>query len=362
MNYTIPSTRVCSFLFAFLLVTTGCVTTRPGLDAKMKCKLGDDALRAHQYSKAEMLYREAADQGSAEGQHKLGQSLLHGGAQNIPEALDWIRKSAEQGYAPGQAGLAEMFKYGYGVARNKKEALRWYRKAADQGDVGAMVEIGMFLENIDGPGIPKNYAEAMKWYRKAADLGDSSGQRFVAGMYEHGHGVAKDTAEAVKWYYKAANQGNFCAQDTLAYLLSTESARLYAEVSASQGGNGFGSAAKCMLGNMYAVGVGVPLDEVKAVEFYRQSAQHLNRYGQYRLAVMLASGRGVPKDEEMAVKFLRQAANGDAFGMAKYELGLMLLEGRGTPKDADEAMKWFRLAAKAGFAPAQAMVQKLEPQ
>ena len=56
-----------------------------------------------------------------------------GVAQNYTEAVNWYRKSAEQGFAEAQYNLGAMYANGDGVKRNFTEALKWFRKSAEQG-------------------------------------------------------------------------------------------------------------------------------------------------------------------------------------------------------------------------------------
>jgi uncharacterized protein len=79
-------------------------------------------------------YRKAADQGNELAKTKLG--LLNEkweGAFNYSEAVESLRKMAEQGYAPAQYNLGVYYDNGQGVATDKAEAMRWYRMAAEQG-------------------------------------------------------------------------------------------------------------------------------------------------------------------------------------------------------------------------------------
>lgn len=52
---------------------------------------------------------------------------------NLEKAVEWYRKSAEQGYDRGQYCLAGCYEKGEGVPIDKEKALQWYKKAADQG-------------------------------------------------------------------------------------------------------------------------------------------------------------------------------------------------------------------------------------
>ena len=51
--------------------------------------------------------------------------------------MDLLQKSAEQGFAPAQFELAEMYYYGNGTVQNTDEAIKWYKKSAEQGNAKA---------------------------------------------------------------------------------------------------------------------------------------------------------------------------------------------------------------------------------
>jgi TPR repeat protein len=56
----------------------------------------------------------------------------HGVPQNYREAIESLRKAANQGYANAQHNLGVMYRDGQGVLQNYVEAVKWFRKAADQ--------------------------------------------------------------------------------------------------------------------------------------------------------------------------------------------------------------------------------------
>ena len=85
------------------------------------------------------------------------------------EAVNWLRKSAEQGYADAQLDLGVCYDYGNGVPQDHKEAVKWYRKSAEQGNADAQYNLGVSYEI--GEGVKKDTQEALKWYKKAADQG-----------------------------------------------------------------------------------------------------------------------------------------------------------------------------------------------
>src|SRR5215472_5039730 len=58
-------------------------------------------------------------------------------------ALKLWRPLAEQGHAPAQNQVGDMYYDGKGVAQDYKEAARWYRLAAEQGEAAAQTVLGM---------------------------------------------------------------------------------------------------------------------------------------------------------------------------------------------------------------------------
>ena len=57
--------------------------------------------------------------------------------QDDEAAVQWFRRSAEQGRAHEQTSLGWMYEQGRGVRRDRLEAARWYPLAADQGHADA---------------------------------------------------------------------------------------------------------------------------------------------------------------------------------------------------------------------------------
>lgn len=97
-----------------------------------------------------------------------------------------------------------------------REAVNWFRKSADQGNPTAQYCLGLCY--YDGRGVDYNRTEAAKWYRKAADQGFADAMYDLGGMYYKGEGGCdRDIAEALKWYKKAKNAGNKDADAMIAY-------------------------------------------------------------------------------------------------------------------------------------------------
>ncbi len=125
-----------------------------------------------------------------------------------PGALDALRKTADQGYAPAQLYLASLYESGgAGLKKDIAEARRWTELAARGGDRKAMHNFALYAFEGAG-GQPKNPALAAQWFRKAGDLGLVDSQYNLGRLYEQGLGVAKNSAEALKWYLIAARSGD----------------------------------------------------------------------------------------------------------------------------------------------------------
>ena len=127
-----------------------------------------------------------------------------------------LTQAAEQGDADAQYKLGMCYLSGLGVAQDSAEAAKWLRKAAEQGDAYVQFNLGMCYYN--GLGVPQDYAEAAKWWRKAAEQGDADAQSRLGECYHYGEGVAQDYAEAAYWFHKAAEQGDADGQYRLADL------------------------------------------------------------------------------------------------------------------------------------------------
>lgn len=107
-----------------------------------------------------------------------------------------------------------------------------------------------------------------------------------------------------------------------------------------------------LLGELYANGQGVPLDENKAAEWYKLAAGRGDRQAMFQLALFRFTGRGGPTNRDEAVKLFTAAAK-LGHPAAAYNLGLLYLDGDLFPQDFARAAELFRTAAEAGNPEAQ---------
>ncbi len=98
------------------------------------------------WEKAYLYLKSSAEQGNADGQAMFAiiscnEKFTH---KNYQNAFCYAKKSAEQNYGLGQCVLAYCYQHGIGVKQDKELAKFWYRKARDNG----FKEAEKFLTNL----------------------------------------------------------------------------------------------------------------------------------------------------------------------------------------------------------------------
>lgn|GEM_PF-4616325 len=187
-------------------------------------------------SKAAEWFQKAADQGNVKAQFYLGEMYLHGVGvpKNGPKASELLRAAADQGDAQAQLALAAVGFDGFiqlpGLDIDK--ARGWLQKAVDQGFAPAQFYLGnLYLANrIGGVEWWDSCRKGLELFQKAAGQGFVPAQFKLGEMYKGGFSipadngppggprkvlVAPDNRKAKEWYEKAAAQGDKKAQEAL---------------------------------------------------------------------------------------------------------------------------------------------------
>ena len=148
-------------------------------------------------------------------QYLLGKYYADGTGteQSWEKAVEWYRKSAEQGLAKAQYNLGLCYANGNGVEKSYEKSVEWYRKSAEQGDACAQCNLG--FRYYYGMGVEKNYKKAVEWYRKSAEQGNADAQYNLGLCYEYGRGISKSRQEAIRLYQLAARQGDKTSRSIL---------------------------------------------------------------------------------------------------------------------------------------------------
>jgi localization factor PodJL len=122
------------------------------------------------------------------------------------EAVRWLERAANAGFAPAQFRLAGLNEKGDGVKKDVQAARRLYQAAAGKGHAKAMHNLAVLhAEGVDGR---PDYKAAAQWFRKAASYGIADSQYNLAILYARGIGVETNLAESYKWFSLAAAKGD----------------------------------------------------------------------------------------------------------------------------------------------------------
>lgn len=134
-------------------------------------------------------------------------NLMSGGEQNRDpvKAVDDLRESARQGYAPAQTAMVF-------YAASQEEAFGFCKKAAEQGDALGQWCVGRAY--FTGEGAQKDWLAAETWLRKAADQGNPFAA-YTMGLIQE----ERDPKAAPAWFQTAADQGLPQAMRKLGLLL-----------------------------------------------------------------------------------------------------------------------------------------------
>ena len=165
--------------------------------------------------------RKAAENDYAPAQHQLGYLYINdkddnGKVKYPKKALEWIQKAAEQGYPPAQNALGVLYKEGIGVKQDDVKAVKWYKKASEQGNVIANFNLGQNYRL--GEGVDKNLEKAIEYYFRAAKEDYIAAQNNLAMRYEeiYREGNNAESLEmACRWLLRAAQQGQPIAQKNI---------------------------------------------------------------------------------------------------------------------------------------------------
>ena len=215
-----------------------------------------------------------AESSDAAAQFRQAQSLALSDSPDIPAAMRWYEKAAQQGHAKAQTALGILYlnQSRHSASEELAQGQRWLEQAAAQHEAAAESILGTYEAMIK-----ENIAAAKRHWENAAARGDSDAMQWLALLYLDGDsGVPQDQAKALAWWQKASNAGNAEAAYRLAeacidgrYGLPKDLQQGFRYMKqAAEGGN---AVAALRLSQMYQAGSGTHADPV-------QAAQWLNRY------------------------------------------------------------------------------------
>ena len=194
------------------------------------------------------------------------------------------------------------------------DAISSLKKMADGGDANAQFNYGQLLEQ--GDVVDKDITAAATYYKLSADQGNCDGMVALATLLLD-RGNNENFAEAARYLQLAVDQGNLVAMDTL--------------------------------GTVCRYGIGVPINEHKAVILFAKAAMKGYSEAQVHYGEMLEEGRGCDKSLQAAKRFYRESAKGGcAKGMYKYAEMLCYGQGKNKRSQLSKAVTMYERAAHAG--------------
>ena len=216
--------------------------------------------------------------------------------------------------------IGKMHCYGLGTQQDYEKAFEWFLKSAEEGNRFAQYSLGNLY--YYGNGTDKELSQAFNWYMKSAEQGQPYAAYAAAQMYNKGEYVFKDENQAQEYYKQA-----------LAGFLELESKNQADD-------NLF-----YKMGTMYKNGLGTQKDMIKAIEYFKRSAELNNTNAKRTLALEYLSGEYLELDIEKGLEMLTECADsGDT--LSCYKLGKIYFKGEIVYKDLNMAEKYLLKAAE----------------
>ncbi len=216
--------------------------------------------------------------------------------------------------------IGKMHCYGLGTQQDYEKAFEWFLKSAQEGNRFAQYSLGNLY--YYGNGTDKDLSQAFQWYMKSSEQGQPYAAYAAAQMYNKGEYVSKDENQAQE-YYKQALAGFLelerknQADDNLFY----------------------------KIGIMYKNGLGTQKDMLKAIDYFKRSAELNNTNAKRTIALEYLSGKHLEQDIEKGLEMLTECADrGDT--LSCYKLGKIYFKGEIVYKDLNTAEKYFLKASE----------------
>lgn len=235
-----------------------------------------------------------------------------------------------------------------GDCYDPRKAVEYLTKSAKQGYTVAKYMLGKLY--LRGEDVPKQMLHALHWLESAVKDDNPYAEYLLGKTFFKGEDIERDTERAESLLRRSAEQGNKYAAYTLgkAYLdgdilaQNIDEAERLLNLSASKGF----APAQFILGRLLYKGEVTPKDIRQAVRWLDRAAGQKNPYAAY-LAGKIYLTEDAVKDIQKAIRSFKIAAeNGNNY--AEYQLGKIYLYGKDAPRDTDTAMYYLQLAAEHG--------------
>ncbi|NBV23281.1 MAG: sel1 repeat family protein [Proteobacteria bacterium] len=295
--------------------------------------------------------RAAATQGNAEAQHSLAHALLqvtNASQAQQDEAIQWLRRAADQQLAVAQAGLGAAYFEGKLVPVDYLTAWKWMRAAAAQNLPYAQNYLGSAYWG--GWGTNPDLSEAVRWFRAAKDYAPALNNLGWLTLRGQG-GLTVDNVAGLKLIRQAADLGHPRSQDDMGWIhlrgfaQQPKNPALAVDWFKKSAALGY-SHAQFHLANAYAQGDGIAPDMLAAVDLYRKAADQGHAEACFTLAEIYVSGEASPRNADDSANFLYERAADGGQNRAATILAGRLRWGFGCTPDVLKACGWLCQASR----------------
>lgn len=169
-----------------------------------------DLIQKGKYEEAFPILKQAATLGSGEAQYNLGYALQNGVGteKNIPEAIQWYKKSSDSNFNDGHYAMMMVYGNGEGIEQDSEKAFNYALRCSENNDSTCMLNVVFCY--LTGSGVEKNIEEFKIWTVKLAKLQNSdnliqsanitSARLQLAQFYREGLHFEKDLYQSYLWY------------------------------------------------------------------------------------------------------------------------------------------------------------------
>ena len=177
---------------------------------------GKDLFSDQKYLEALKVLTPIADEGDREAQYYV--ALIYRAQKEFDKALNWFKKSANNGYSDAFFQIGAMHDNGEGVEMNPLTAMDYYRKAKLKApDKGVQDKVSIYTYDEQGNLKPTSSNQLLEQQKQMAVNGNPETQYQVAHRLDYGLLTPRNFPEALKWYETAAENGYSEAQFILGY-------------------------------------------------------------------------------------------------------------------------------------------------
>ncbi len=343
--------RLTLSVLPLAIMMSGCASIEQGSGstASGRCDIALEVSLSAQQTKQ---CRQAAQQGDAQAQYRLGMAHVQGELRqaNLTDAAKWFRLASEQDYALAKVRLAEMYLIGEGVEQDDSVGVALLHEAAELENPEALFVLaelyrlgeyvpkdpkrgmqylqasarhawdparalyGAFL--IDGRHVEQNIASGIHLVKLAAANQDPRGLYFLGLAYYEGKGVLRNDTLARQNLQQSADQGYLAANMMLIefaiFGIGGEANAEQAFALLEQGVESGHEKAIALMDKIVQQGGEKPSLAQMRLSYYLFQAEHDSNRAKANLAILYADRDGEYFDLAKARAFLQEVeATGD---------------------------------------------------